>query len=90
MIRSFHVAGLRCGHCVEILERNLGRIFGVRRVAVRPAELEVDVDFDPFRASEELLVAAMRDSGFHPRPLAVSPATVPSSPPADDTPGDRG
>ena len=91
MIRSFHVAGLRCGHCVEILERNLGRIFGVRRVAVRPAELEVDVDFDPYRASEELLVAAMRDSGFHPRPLAApSPNTVASPPAADEIPGERG
>ena len=91
MIRSFHVAGLRCGHCVEILERNLGRIFGVRRVAVRPAELAVDVDFDPFRASEELLVAAMRDSGFHPRPLpAASPDTDTSPPAADETPRERG
>jgi copper chaperone CopZ len=86
MIRSFHVAGLRCGHCVEILERNLGRIFGVRRVAVRPAELEVDVDFDPYRASEEVLLAAMRDSGFHPRPLA-EPARPDETPQATGSGG---
>lgn len=89
MIRTYHVAGVRCGHCVEILERNLGRIFGVRRVAVRPAELEVDVDYDPFRASEELLLAAMRDSGFHPRPLVAPAHTVTSPPPADET-GEHG
>ena len=85
MIRSFHVAGLRCGHCVEILERNLGRIFGVRRVSVRPAELAVEVDFDPFRASEEVLLAAMRDSGFHPRPLELSPPGARLEPPGGES-----
>jgi copper chaperone CopZ len=86
MIRSYHVAGLRCGHCVEILERDLGRIFGVRRVAVRPAQFEVEVDFDPFRASEELLLAAMRDSGFHPRPPAAPPPrAAPRLPDAEES-----
>ena len=60
----------------------------MRRVAVRPAELEVDVDFDPYRASEEVLLAAMRDSGFHPRPLAEPARPAEAAPEAGG--GERG
>lgn len=66
MIRAYKVAGLRCGHCVEILQRDLQRIPGVRRVSVWPAEQRLSVDFNPYFTRPTALVAAMRDAGFHP------------------------
>jgi cation transport ATPase len=71
MIRSYRVHGLRCAHCVEILQRDLGRIPGVRRVTVVPSEQRLSVDFNPYFAKPTLLVAAMRDAGFHPVELPV-------------------
>lgn len=62
---TLSVAGLRCNHCVEILERNLRRLPGVRRVAVRPAEERVEVDADPRLVTPAVLAAAVRDSGLH-------------------------
>lgn len=62
---SLSVAGLRCAHCVQILERNLRRVPGVRRVEIRPADEQVEVDADPRLVSEAVLAAAVRDSGLH-------------------------
>jgi copper chaperone CopZ len=64
---TLSVSGLRCAHCVQILERNLRRIPGVRRVEVRPADEQVEVDADPRLVSEGALSAAVRDSGLHVR-----------------------
>ena len=72
MIRAYRVHGLRCGHCVEILQRDLNRIPGVRRVSVAPADQRVSIEFNPYFAKDSLLVAAMRDAGFHPAPLPVA------------------
>jgi len=62
---TLSVSGLRCAHCVQILERNLRRIPGVRRVEVRPSDEQVEVDADPRLVSESVLSAAVRDSGLH-------------------------
>jgi copper chaperone CopZ len=71
MIRAYRVHGLRCAHCVEILRRDLGRIPGVRRVSIAPADQLVSVEYNPYFAKDSLLVAAMRDAGFHPAELPV-------------------
>jgi len=76
MIRAYRVHGLRCSHCVEILERDLRRIPGVRRVTVAPAEQCVSIEFNPYFAKDTLLVAAMRDAGFHPAALPVREDTL--------------
>jgi copper chaperone CopZ len=62
---TLSVSGLRCAHCVQILERNLRRIPGVRRVEIRPSDEQVEVDGDPRLVSEGVLTAAVRDSGLH-------------------------
>lgn len=62
---TLQVEGLRCAHCVQILERNLRRLPGVRGVEVRPSAEEVEVEVDPRLVSEEALGAAVRDSGLH-------------------------
>ena len=76
MIRAYRVHGLRCGHCVEILQRDLSRIPGVRRVSIAPAEQRLSVEYNPYFAKPTLLVAAMRDAGFHPQELPVREETL--------------
>lgn len=66
MIRAFHVRGVTCGHCVQILERSLGRIPGVRRAHVDGPAGHIDLDYNPYRVSDTMLTAAIRDAGFHP------------------------
>lgn len=62
---NLSVEGLRCAHCVQILERNLRRLPGVRRVEVRPSSEDVEVEVDPRLVGEAALYAAVRDSGLH-------------------------
>lgn len=76
MICAYRVHGLRCGHCVEILQRDLSRIPGVRRVSVRPADQRLSIDYNPYFAKPTLFVAAMRDAGFHPAAVPVREETL--------------
>lgn len=64
-VHTLSVSGLRCAHCVQILERNLKRVPGVRRVEIRPVREEVEVDVDPRFVSATILESAVRDSGLH-------------------------
>lgn len=64
-VHVLSVAGLRCAHCVQVLERNLRRVPGVRRVEIRPSREEVEVDADPRFVQQAALEAAIRDSGLH-------------------------
>lgn len=64
-VHTLSVSGLRCAHCVQLLERNLRRVPGVRRVEIRPVREEVEVDVDPRFVSATILESAVRDSGLH-------------------------
>lgn len=64
-VHTLSVSGLRCAHCVQLLERNLRRVPGVRRVEIRPVREEVEVDVDPRFVSSTILESAVRDSGLH-------------------------
>ncbi len=97
MIRAYRVHGLRCAHCVEILQRDLNRIPGVRRVTVVPADQRVSVEYNPYFAKHGLLVAAMRDAGFHPQEVPVREETLEEwlrqlvvEPPAPEPGGESG
>lgn len=64
-VHVLSVSGLRCAHCVQVLERNLRRVPGVRRVEIRPPREEVEVEADPRFVQEPALEAAIRDAGLH-------------------------
>ncbi len=64
-VHTLSVSGLRCAHCVQLLERNLRRVPGVRRVEIRPVREEVEIEADPRFVSATILESAVRDSGLH-------------------------
>jgi copper chaperone CopZ len=64
-VRTLSVSGLRCAHCVQLLERNLRRVPGVRRVEIRPVREEVEIDADPRFVTATILESAVRDSGLY-------------------------
>lgn len=67
MNRRLEVRGLHCSHCIEILERDLQRLPGMRQVRIDPLGW-IEIDFDPYRVSDTMIVATIRDAGFHLAP----------------------
>lgn len=86
-LRVFTVAGMRCSHCAEIVERNLRRLPGVRGVRVTPLGGRVEIDAADRLVSDAVLAMVIRDAGFHPRPADPGHRHDPGPPPGGPVPG---
>lgn len=63
---SFGIEGMSCDGCANSIERVLGRIPGVRESNVTFKSKEAVVTFDPSRADEGSLMAAITKAGYTP------------------------
>ncbi|HSH58611.1 MAG TPA: cation transporter, partial [Acidimicrobiales bacterium] len=58
------ISGLHCSLCTGTIERALGRIDGVDKVAVSLTHEQALVDYDPARVRPEVLLGTLRDIGY--------------------------
>ena len=58
------IGGLHCSLCTGTLERALGHLDGVEKVAVSLTHEQALVDYDPARVRPETLVGTLRDIGY--------------------------
>lgn len=61
--------GFSCPSCVAKIEKQVGRLKGVRAVKVHFASARIEVDHDP-QVSADDLVAAIAKAGYVARPAA--------------------
>jgi copper chaperone len=61
---TLKVKGMTCGGCVAAVERVLGELDGVGKVAVSLERGEAAIEFDRKRVSESDLGAAIEDAGY--------------------------
>ena len=59
-----HIGGLHCSLCIGTIEKALGRIQGVDKVAVSLTHEQALVEFDPQLVQPESLVQTLRDIGY--------------------------
>lgn len=60
----FRAEGFSCPSCVATIEKQVGRLKGVRDVRVKFASSRVEVEHDPEIASVDAIVAAIAKSGY--------------------------
>jgi len=60
--------GFSCPSCVGKIEKQVGRLPGVRKVEVSFASARITVDHDPAFAGVDDLVAAVAKAGYAARP----------------------
>jgi P-type Cu+ transporter len=58
------IEGMHCAGCATAIERRLGKLAGVERAEVNFATHKAHVLYDPARAGEAALAAAVRDAGY--------------------------
>jgi copper chaperone CopZ len=67
---TLRAEGFSCPSCVARIEKQVGRLEGVRSVTVHFASARIEVVHDPALASTEDLVAAVAKAGYAARPAA--------------------
>jgi copper chaperone len=58
------VNGMSCGHCVNAIEGNVGKLNGVSDVKVHLSEGKVDVAFDSAKISLDAIKETIDDQGY--------------------------
>jgi copper chaperone len=61
---TLNVSGMSCGHCVNAVEGNVGKLDGVTNVKVDLEAGKVDVAFDREKVSLEKIKETIDDQGY--------------------------
>ncbi|USK62396.1 copper chaperone CopZ [Peribacillus asahii] len=61
---TLNVSGMSCGHCVNAVEGNVGKLDGVESVNVHLETGKVDVVFDSAKVSLEKIKETIDDQGY--------------------------
>ena len=61
---TLNVSGMSCGHCVNAVEGNVGKLAGVESVKVHLETGKVDVAFDKEKVSLEKIKETIDDQGY--------------------------
>ncbi|MGX2960875.1 copper chaperone CopZ [Peribacillus sp. JNUCC 23] len=61
---TLNVSGMSCGHCVNAVEGNVGKLAGVAEVKVHLETGKVDVAFDHEKVTLEKIKETIDDQGY--------------------------
>jgi copper chaperone len=61
---TLKITGMRCGGCVESVDKALKGISGVSNVSVILKEGKAVIDYDPAKTSQKEMVLAVKKVGF--------------------------
>ncbi|ETT87559.1 copper chaperone CopZ [Viridibacillus sp. FSL R5-0477] len=61
---TLNVQGMSCGHCVNSIEGNVGKLNGVESVTVHLDTAKVDVSLDPNVISLKEIKDEIEDQGY--------------------------
>lgn len=64
--RTVHVPNISCGHCVKTIERELGRMEGVKAVSAVQDDRSVHVEWDEGRTSWNALRDLLEEINYPP------------------------
>lgn len=63
-----HCPTIECDGCASSIQRTLGKVAGVERVAVEVAAKQVQVQYDPAQTDPAALRERLSRAGFEPEP----------------------
>ena len=61
---TLNVKGMSCGHCINSIEGNVGKLSGVTTVKVNLDSRTVCVEFDPNEVSIDKIKETIDDQGY--------------------------
>src|SRR3989344_1501317 len=64
MKTTLKIKGMHCASCAVSIQKDLGKVLGVKEVSVNYATQKGYVDFDENQTNNQALVASVRDTGY--------------------------
>lgn len=81
--QTFMITGMTCSACSAHVEKAAGKVAGVSTAAVNLLANKLAVEYDPAKATEAQIIAAVEQSGYGASlPVGTSAAPVPAGSPA--------
>lgn len=61
---TLHVQGMSCNHCVQAVEKALGKLNGIETAKVDLAAKQVTISFDEKAVDQEKIKETIEDQGY--------------------------
>ncbi|HBQ50766.1 hypothetical protein A3B42_04690 [Candidatus Daviesbacteria bacterium RIFCSPLOWO2_01_FULL_38_10] len=65
MKKKFKILGMHCSSCALTIDMDLEELDGVKKAHTSYAKAETEVEFDPQKISDELILETIKKSGYH-------------------------
>lgn len=62
--KKFKITDMHCSSCALTIDMDLENLDGVQKTQTSYAKEETEVEFDPHKISEELILQTIRKSGY--------------------------
>jgi len=65
MKKKFKILGMHCSSCALTIDMDLEELDGVKKAHTSYTKAETEVEFDPQKISDELILETIKKSGYH-------------------------
>ena len=62
--KKFKIIGMHCTSCAMTIDMDLEDLDGVKSARTSYAKMETEVEFDPEKIKDELIVSTIKSSGY--------------------------
>ncbi len=62
--KKFKIEGMHCTSCAMTIDMDLEDLEGIKKAQTSYARSELEVEFDPIKASEGLILETVKKSGY--------------------------
>lgn len=67
--KKFKIIGMHCSSCSLTIDMDLEDLDGVNKVRTSYAKSETEIEFDPQKISEQIILETIKKSGYSALPL---------------------
>lgn len=72
MKKKFKILDMHCSSCALTIDMDLEDLDGIKKAQTSYAKAELEIEFDPEKVSEELILETINKSGYKAEPLMVN------------------
>lgn len=69
--KKFKIQDMHCSSCALTIDMDLEDLDGVKNVKTSYAKAETEIEFDPEKVKDELILKTIKLSGYHAEPATL-------------------
>lgn len=68
MKKKFKILDMHCSSCALTIDMDLEDLEGIKSAKTSYAKAETEIEFDPEKVSDELILETIKKTGYHANP----------------------